>query len=315
MQPPTSRESAGVRYGRAKSPEERRMATTFTVGGLRVDRIIESEGPFLGAKMLFPGLTDEELERQRPGLEGCGALVPGGDVLVLTVQSYVVRTPRHTILVDTCVGNHKTFPRRPEWHNQTATTYIDALARAGLGVGDIDIVLCTHLHVDHVGWNTRLLDGRWAPTFPNARYLFGRTEYDHWERENARTPDNVFRESVLPVVEAGRVTFVASDAAIDDHVRLLPTPGHTPGHHAVLLGRDRDEAMVTGDIMHSPLQVARPDLSPVFDADPVQSAATRRQVLERLCETRMLCCTAHFPSPSVIRIARDGANFRCETAL
>ena len=290
------------------------MTTTFTIGDLRVDRIIESEGPFLGAKALFPGLTDEELARQRPALEAMGALVPGGDILNLTIQSYVVRTPRHTILVDTCVGNHKTFPRRPAWHQQTASTYMDALAAVGLAVEDIDIVLCTHLHVDHVGWNTRLLDGRWAPTFPNARYLFGRIEYQHWERENAKEPSTIFNESVLPVVEAGRVTFVASDPAIDDHVRLTPTPGHSPGHHAVVLGRARDEAMMTGDMMHSPLQVARPDLSPIFDLDPMQAADTRRRVLERLCETRMLCCTAHFPSPSVFRIGRDGETFRCEPA-
>lgn len=291
------------------------MAGTFTIDDLRVDRIIESEGPFLGALTLFPGLTADELERQRPVLEAAGALLPGGDILVLAIQSYVVRTPQHTILVDTCVGNHKTFPNRPAWHRQIAATYMDALAAVGLSVEDIDIVLCTHLHVDHVGWNTQLVGGRWVPTFPNARYLFGRTEYDHWERENAKTPSPVFNESVLPVVEAGRVTFVASDAAIDDHVRLTPTPGHSPGHHAVVLGRKRDAAMMTGDMMHSPLQVARPDLSPVFDADPGQAAATRRHVLDHLCETRMLCCTAHFPSPSVFRIGRDGAHFRCETAL
>ena len=296
------------------------MATQFSVGSLQVDRILESEGPFLDIPTLFPQMPADEVERQRPTLEKMGALVPGTQVLVLAVQSYLVRTPQHLVLIDTCVGNDKTFPRRPAWHQQKSAAYMTALHAAGVSPDDIDMVMCTHLHVDHVGWNTQLLDGRWVPTFPNARYLFGRTEYAYWEAENRKAQNNayrdmVFAESVLPIVEAGRADFVESDAAIGDHMRLIPTPGHTPGHLAVLLGKGEGDAMFTGDILHSPMQLARPDYSPIFDLDPVLAAKTRRNALEMMCDRNMLCCTAHFPSPSVFRLAREGSGFSCEPAL
>ena len=295
------------------------MATVFRIGSVRVDRILESEGPFLDIPTLFPQMSADEVARQRPMLEKLGALVPGTQLLVLAVQSYLLRTPTHTVLIDTCVGNHKSFPRRAAWHQQKSAAYLTALHAAGVSPNEIDVVLCTHLHVDHVGWNTQLIDGRWVPTFPNARYLFGRIEYAHWEAQNQAAQgddarDRVFEESVLPVVAAGLVDFVESDAAIDEYLRLLPTPGHTPGHHAVMLGDGDAVALFTGDILHSPLQVARPDLSPIFDADPAQAADTRRRALDLMCDRRMLCCTAHFPSPSVFRIARDGSGFRCEPA-
>ncbi len=294
------------------------MAKSFNVGATRVDRILESEGPFLDIPTLFPQMPADEVERQRPILEAMGALVPGTKMLVLAVQSYLIRTPNRTVLIDTCGGNDKTFPRLPMWHQRKSATYMNALHAVGVSPADIDLVLCTHLHVDHVGWNTQLLDGRWVPTFPNARYLFGRTEYAHWEAENLKAENPVFNESVLPVVEAGRVDFVESDAAIDEQMRLMPTPGHTPGHIAMLLGKGQGsgdgEAMFTGDIFHSPLQMARPDLSPMFDLDPVLAAQTRRSALELMCDRNMLCCTAHFPSPSVFRIARAGSGFSCEPA-
>lgn len=289
------------------------MTTSYTFGDVRVERILEYEGPFLPARTMFPSLGANDLESARSDLEGMGALVSGGDMLILAVQSYLLRTPHHKILVDTCIGNDKNLPRIPQWHQQRSTAYLDNLAKAGIGPDEIDIVLCTHLHVDHVGWNTRLSDGRWVPTFPNARYLFGRTEYEHWQAEHAKKADSIFAESVLPVVEAGKADFVASDAAVGDHVRLRATPGHTPGHVAATIGRaGRDEALLIGDIMHSPLQLRDPDLSPVFDADPVQAAMTRKTILNELADTGMACCTAHFASPSVFRIARHGTGFRCE---
>jgi glyoxylase-like metal-dependent hydrolase (beta-lactamase superfamily II) len=222
-----------------------------------------------------------------------------------------VKTPHHTILVDSCIGNDKPRPLRPKWNMKTDETYMRALAAAGFSVGDIDYVMCTHLHVDHVGWNTRLENGRWVPTFPNARYIFAKGEFDYWTEQNAKTPVPPFGDSVLPVVEAKRAEIVRDDFQIGDHARILPTPGHTPGHVAFALGRGKDLAVVSGDLMHSPLQARYPELSAKFDVDQAQAAVTRRNFLERYCDTDTLCCTAHFPSPSTGRIRRWGNGFSC----
>jgi glyoxylase-like metal-dependent hydrolase (beta-lactamase superfamily II) len=233
-------------------------------------------------------------------------------MLILCFQSYIVRTPHHTILIDSCIGNDKPRPLRPKWNMKTDDTYLRALKAAGFSVADIDFVMCTHLHVDHVGWNTRLEGGRWVPTFFNARYLFGKTEFDYWTEQHAKTAVPAFGDSVLPVVEAKRAEIVRDDFAIGDHLRILPTPGHTPGHSAFVLGREKDDAVFAGDLIHSPLQALHPELSPRFDVDQAQAAVTRRNFLERYCDTDTLCCTAHFPSPSTGKIRRKGNGFSCE---
>jgi glyoxylase-like metal-dependent hydrolase (beta-lactamase superfamily II) len=171
--------------------------------------------------------------------------------------------------------------------------------------------MCTHLHPDHVGWNTRLEGGRWVPTFPNARYVFASNEFEHWTEQNAKKPVPPFNDSVLPIVEAKQADIVRSDYEIGDHARILPTPGHTPGHVAFTFGRRRDHAVVSGDLMHSPLQARYPELSVKFDVDQAQAARTRREFLERYCDTETLCCTAHFPSPSTGKIRRWGNGFSC----
>ena len=286
------------------------MNLKFAVGDFTVHRIIEQETTFLPALDLFPALTPDRLAENRPWMREAGAL-DAEDMLILCFQSYIVETPHHTILIDSCIGNHKPRPR-PKWNMKTDDTYMRALASAGFSVEDIDFVMCTHLHVDHVGWNTRLEGGRWVPTFPNARYVFERAEFDYWTEQNAKTPAPAFGDSVLPVVEARRAEIVRSDYAIGDHLRILPTPGHTPGHVAFTLGRGKDEAVFSGDLMHSPLQTRYPELSPKFDVDQAQAAATRRNFLERYCDTDTLCCTAHFPSPSAGKIRRLGNGFCCE---
>jgi len=286
------------------------MSLTLAVGDLTIHRIIEQETTFLPALELFPALTPDLLAENRPWMRQAGAL-DADDVLILCFQSYIVKTPHHTILVDSCIGNDKPRPR-PKWHMKTDDTYMRALASAGLSVEDIDYVTCTHLHVDHVGWNTRLEGGRWVPTFPNARYVFAKREFDYWTEQNAKSPVPAFGDSVLPVVEAKRAEIVDDDYAIGDHMHILPTPGHTPGHAAFTFGRGRDEAVFSGDLMHSPLQTRYPELSVKFDVDPAQAAATRRRFLERYCDTETLCCTAHFPSPSAGKIRRRGSGFSCE---
>jgi glyoxylase-like metal-dependent hydrolase (beta-lactamase superfamily II) len=234
------------------------------------------------------------------------------DTFILCFQSYIVQTPHHTVLIDSCIGNDKPRPGRPQWNMKTDDSYMRALAAAGFSVADIDFVMCTHLHVDHVGWNTRLENGRWVPTFPNARYVFAKSEYDYWVDMNAKTEVPPFVDSVLPVVEAKKVDIVTNDFVLGDHARILPTPGHTPGHVAFIFGRGKDAAVFAGDLMHTPLQTRYPELSPKFDVDPKQAGATRRNFLERYCDTDTLCCTAHFPSPSAGKIRRWGNGFSCE---
>ena len=287
------------------------MSDGFTLGDVTVHRIVEQEAPLFDPFTFFPTLTKEVLEENRAWLEPA-ALDPVTGKLVLCIQSWVVRTRHHTILVDTCVGNDKDRPERPFWHRLRSDAYMRGLAALGLTADDIDVVMCTHLHVDHVGWNTRLENGRWVPTFPKARYVFGAREYAHWAAEHAAAPFPVFADSVLPVVEAGRADMVAEDHAIEDLVRLEATPGHTPGHVALRVGRGETEALFTGDLIHSPLQARYPEISMRADFDPAQAAVTRRRVLESCCEARTLMCFAHFPSPSAARLARWGSGFRAE---
>lgn len=286
------------------------MSLKFTVGDLTIHRVIEQETTFLPALEMLPGLAPEVLTENRAWMRQAKAL-DEQDTLILCFQSSVIRTPHHTILVDSCIGNDKPRPQRPKWNMKTDDAYMRGLAAAGISVDDIDFVMCTHLHVDHVGWNTRLQNDRWVPTFPNARYVFAKSEFDYWSEQNAKAQLAPFVDSVLPVVEAKRHELVGNDHQIGDHVRILPTPGHTPGHVAFTFGRGKDDAVFSGDLMHSPIQTLYPEMSVKFDVDQAQAATTRRSFLERYCDTDTLCCTAHFPSPSVGKIRRKGSGFVC----
>ena len=287
------------------------MTSPWQVGDISIQRVVEVEMPLLPLRMLLPTLTDDILTENRDWMEQCGALAPD-EMARMCIQSYIVRTPHHTVLIDTCFGNDKNQPDFPPSHQRKDDKYLRGLAAAGFAVEDIDIVLCTHLHIDHVGWNTRLENGRWVPTFPKARYLFSARELEYWQAKPADFAQPHLTESVLPIVAAGRADLVSSAHELSDHVRLLPTPGHTPDHFGVRLGHGRDLAVMTGDLLHTPLQARYPELSMFVDYDPAQAAATRRNFLERYCETDTLCCTAHFPSPSAGRITRRGGGFSCD---
>ena len=287
------------------------MSKRFSVADLTIHRIIEQEATFLPALELLPDLTAELLAKNTLWMRDARAIDAEG-VLILCFQSYIVKTPHHTILIDSCIGNDKPRPLRPKWNMKTDNTYMRGLATAGFSVDDIDFVMCTHLHVDHVGWNTRLQNGRWVPAFPNARYVFGKIEFDYWTEQHAKAEVAPFGDSVLPVVEARQAEIVRDNYEIGDHVRILPTPGHTPGHVAFSVGRGKDSAVFSGDLMHSPLQARYPELSAKFDVDQMQAATTRRNFLERYCDTDTLSCPAHFPSPSAGKIRRKGDGFSCE---
>ena len=195
----------------------------------------------------------------------------------------------------------------PTW-NLRQGTFLQDLAAGGYPPASIDTVLCTHLHVDHVGWNTRLVDGKWVPTFANARYVFGKTEYEHW-RDHSDAPDRVavFNDSVKPIAEAGKADLVAGDARLADEITLIPTPGHSPGHLSVHIKSDGEEALLTGDVAHHPCQMAHLDWSSTADSDPAQSVVTRRALFSRFADTPTLVIGGHF---SAGHIKRDGDAFR-----
>jgi glyoxylase-like metal-dependent hydrolase (beta-lactamase superfamily II) len=286
------------------------MSLTFKAGDATIHRIIEMECGFTPALEFLPGLTKEVLDENRHWL--APAALDANDNLVLCFQSYVVQIGGHNILVDSCIGNDKDRSARPLWNRKKDTAFMDGLKRAGLTPNDIHFVMCTHLHVDHIGWNTRLENGRWVPTFPNARYLFSKTELDFWLAENAKSALPQIVDSVVPIVEAKACDVVTSDYQLNDRVVLLPTPGHTIDHYAVAVGKGRHDAVFTGDLIHSPLQALHPDLTMRVDYDGKQGAASRRAFLERYCDTDTQCCFAHFPSPSRGYVKRWGNGFRCE---
>ncbi len=281
------------------------MPPPFRLGDLAIQRVMEMQIPFLRPGEMFPSAAPEELAELTPQFTPW-AIDPESGKAILAIQSYLVRTRRHTILIDTCIGCAKTNTRIPSWANRTDRGWLDRLAGTGVGPEQIDYVFCTHLHADHSGWNTRMLNGHWVPTFPNAKYIFARTEVEHAERTG--TPQ--YDENVLPVIRAGQAVLVECDYALDDQVWLEPTPGHTPGHVAVHLDAGSEHAVMWGDLLHSPLQCLRPNWYFMIDTDPAQSVASRRRVLESCCEHDHLVLSAHFPAPSVGRIAAEGDAFR-----
>lgn len=287
------------------------MQTTFDVGGIRIDRIVEQEEPFFDPLFFFPKLTKGLLDENRPWLEP-RFHDPVSGKMILCIQSYLVRTGKHTILVDSCVGNHKPRPTRPFWDQMKSDRYEKSLAAAGVTVGDIDYVMCTHLHTDHVGWNTKLENGRWVPTFPKAKYVFAERELAHWTERHAKEPQSFpwITDSVLPIVEAKREEIVKSDFAFNDLVSLVPTPGHSFDHYSVKVGKKGQDAIITGDMVHSPLQMKYPEMGMMADWDSEQAGRSRRSLFGQVCDTSTLVCTAHFPSPSAGRIVRDGDAFR-----
>ena len=227
--------------------------------------------------------------------------------LKMSIHALVVEAPSRRIIVDTCLGNDKENRRIPTW-NKLQTSFLADLAAAGYARETIDTVVCTHLHVDHVGWNTMLVDGRWVPTFPKARYLMGRVEYAHWtsqlEREDMTA---VLADSVTPVWD---VDLVETDHRVCDEISLVPTAGHTPGHVSVRIASCGEEALITGDFMHHPCQIARPEWSSTADSDPLLARRTREQMLTRLAGTPTLVIGTHFAGRTTGHVVRDGAAFR-----
>ena len=281
--------------------------TQHSVGQITIQRIVESICSDFDALRFFPETTADDWAQYSDWLAP-RAYLPDTGTLVLTIQAFLVRTRHHTILVDTCVGDDKPRAQRPFWHMLKLNTFLPRLAAAGVAPADVDYVMCTHLHPDHVGWNTQLCDGRWVPTFPNARYIFSDIEWESFDALNRSKPLAHFVDSVLPVMEAGQVQLVSNDFSLDDEVWLEPSPGHTPGHFCVHLASQGNHAVITGDCIHSPVQCVEPAWVVRADIDSALAGKTRRGFLERYCDSDVIVCATHFPEPSLGRIIqRDNA--------
>ena len=282
---------------------------TLKIGDVTITSIIERDGPWRKPEEMFPAYNAETGKRHLAELDPRIFDVASGR-MVITYQTFVVRTPHHTILVDTCCGNGKNRPDSPHFH-QLDTPYLERLKCAGVEPEDIDYVLCTHLHVDHVGWNTMLVDGRWVPTFPNARYLMGRVEHAHWTQQDEREDMTVvLTDSVTPVWNAGLVDLVETDHRICEEISLVPTPVHTPGHVSVRIASGDEESLITGDFMHHPCQIARPEWSSTADSDPAAARQTRERMLTGLAGTPTLVVGTHFAGRTAGHVVRDGDAFR-----
>lgn len=282
--------------------------TQHSLGRIVIDRIVESISSDFDPLSFFPDTTPDDWARYKSLLEPW-AIEPVSGKLRLTIQAFLVRTHRHTILIDTCVGDHKDRPTHPFWHMQKLNTFLPRLAAAGVTPQDVDYVMCTHLHTDHVGWNTQLRDGRWVPTFPKAKYIFSDVEWKSFEELHRRKPQPQITDSVLPVMAAGQVQLVSNDFALDDEVWLEPSPGHTPGHVCVHLASQGKHAVITGDCIHSPVQCAEPEWIMRADVDPALARATRRGFLERYCDSGVIVCATHFPEPSFGHVVKRNEAF------
>jgi glyoxylase-like metal-dependent hydrolase (beta-lactamase superfamily II) len=276
---------------------------TWTIGDIAVTSVIEVDGPAPG-RFLFAEATPDVVSSQHGWARG--TFVDDAGMLLTRVQALVVESAGKTVVVDTCIGNDK--DRDIEAWNHLQLPFLDRFREAGFDPLTVDTVVCTHLHVDHVGWNTTLVDGEWRPTFPQSRYVFAGPEYAHWSAEpHRRRPE--FGDSVQPVVDAGLVDLVDTDAEVAPGVTLLSTPGHTPGHCSVRLSSGGATAVITGDFVHHPVQFASPGWCSHFDTDAARAARTRHEFIEHVADTDLLVIGTHFGGPGSGRVvSSDGGH-------
>jgi glyoxylase-like metal-dependent hydrolase (beta-lactamase superfamily II) len=277
----------------------------WRIGDITVTRLIEL-GPLpLPVEALFPDATAADVLAE-------GWLAPhyanAEGRILLNFQGFLIETAGRRILVDTCIGEGKTLPA-PNLSDMVGG-FLQTLERAGARPGDIDTVLCTHLHFDHVGWNTQLVDGEWRATFPNARYLFARPELAFALTDKGHAGDESVAQSVQPILAAGLADEVETDEQVCPGVRLEPTPGHTPGHVSVWLESGGQTAVISGDCIHHPLQMARNAFVSGFCNDHDMARATRRKLLARLAGSPVLLIGTHFCEPTAGYVCTDGEAFR-----
>lgn len=282
----------------------------WQIGDVEITRIVEVNNWADDITMLLPNATPETVLRY-PWLQPHFANREGK--MIINFQCFVMRTPEHRIMLDTCIGADR--QREFDVFTNMQTSFLEDLAHAGFDRESMDFVLCTHLHFDHVGWNTHLVDGAWVPTFPNARYLFGRQEYEHWkmlEETKGYHDLNHMYDAVLPVVEAGLVDLVEPDHDVCSEISLRPTPGHTPGHVSIGIESLGQHAIITGDMMHNPIQFKLPGDTARFDMDQAKACRTREAFVDDMANSDILVIGSHFSGPTGGYVVRDDDGCRLE---
>jgi glyoxylase-like metal-dependent hydrolase (beta-lactamase superfamily II) len=278
----------------------------WQIGDVKVTRIVEMEIPvkYNPKHSFLPDATPEAL-KEMPWLYP--HFVNADDALLLSIHALLVEAPGLRLVVDTCVGNDK--PRSMTRNLPLATPFLEHLAAAGWNRDGVDCVVCTHLHVDHVGWNTMKDGERWVPTFPKARYLIGRAEFEHWSKEGGEEMQIILSDSVKPVFDAGLAQLVEMNHQVSPEIRLMPTTGHTPGHVSVVIESRGETAIITGDMMHHPSQVAHPGWIDRFDDNGAAAETTRRAFVEDFADKPVLIIGTHFAAPTAGHIRRNGAGY------
>ena len=279
---------------------------SWKVGNVRITRVVELEDKRPGTQLL-PSATPDTLAKESDWL--FPTFVDEAGQIKLSVHTLIIESQGKRILVDTCIGNDKERTAFPQWHH-LRLPFLQALDSAGCPRQSVDRVICTHLHVDHVGWNTMLKDGRWVPTFSNATYLLGGTEWDFFSRAEDSFLKDPVDDSVRPVIAEGMSQFVDDRHRVTDEVWLEATPGHTPGHFTVRISSQGEDAVVSGDLMHHPIQCRYPEWDNVFDNDGAMAKKTRRAFCERYADSGILVFGTHFATPSAGVISRKDGSFR-----
>jgi glyoxylase-like metal-dependent hydrolase (beta-lactamase superfamily II) len=293
---------------------------SWVVGDTTITKVVEGGGivPNGGPESALPDAFPQEVV-EIPWLIPDFANRDGH--LAMSVHSLLIEAGGRRIIIDTCVGNDKR--RTIPYFDHLSTDFLESMNEVGWRPESVDAVVSTHLHVDHVGWNTVLKEGVWVPTFENAQYFMARVEVDHVEAELRRVDPklstyaaamidvgNVYGDSVRPIIDADLCVLVETDAELFPGVRLLPTPGHTPGHVSVLIESEGETAVITGDMMHHPCQIARPNWCSAFDDDPATSVKTREAFIEQFANTSTLIVGTHFGGPTAGWLLHDGAGFK-----
>ncbi|MFI6444631.1 MBL fold metallo-hydrolase [Kitasatospora sp. NPDC050543] len=285
----------------------------MVLGDVEVIRIVEWSGPFTPARDMVPA-SGAELWQENENWLAPDHWEPDSDRAVVALQTWVLRSGGRTVLVDTGVGNGRERPGSPQFHHWQGD-FLGALARAGVRPQDVDVVVNTHVHGDHVGWNTVDVDGAWVPTFPNARYLVPAADDHHFGPANAygnglREDDRlIYEDSIAPVHRAGQAVLWDGVHRIDEHLTLESAPGHTPGSSVLRLASGGDRAVFVGDLLHSPVQILRPSCNSCFCMDAEQAVASRRRILERAADERELVVPAHFGGAGAVEVRREGGEF------